>query len=198
MRQLCLILGIGILAGCGQEVWDVAQAPEESRENPATSPANPTPVSPTPAAHPEEIPAKPEEVQPQPPTPPVNPEENPFPVTPPNPSPVEIIEPVATNEPPVVVPPVQPVDPTTPETQSEEGALSPAEIIARKLISANPEENLEVLNEALEAWITQKGALPEKLSDMVNGELLPMLPMAPEGKAFIIDRAAKRIVLAAK
>ena len=191
MRQLCLILGIGILASCSQEGGDVAQAPEEARENPATSPAHPTPVSPAPVAHPEEA-------QPQPATPPVNPEENPFPVTPPNPTPVEIIEPVATNEPPVVVPPVQPADLTTPETQPEEGALSPAEIIARKLISTNPEENLEVLNEALEAWITQKGALPEKLSDMVNGELLPMLPMAPEGKAFIIDRDAKRIVLAAK
>jgi len=113
---------------------------------------------------------------------------------------VEIIEPVATNDPPVVPEPPQPVNPVTPETQPKEGdgALSPAEIIARKLISTDPEENLEVLNEALEAWITQKGGLPEKLSDMVNGELLPMLPMAPEGKAFIIDRAAKRIVLAAK
>ena len=194
MRQLCLLVGICILAGCSQERWDVAQAPENARENPA--PVNPVPAPEAPEVSPKENPVKPEVTLP--PTPPVIPEENPFPVTPPNPTPVEIIEPVATNKPPVGVEPVQPTNPATPEVQPEEGALSPAEIIARKLISSDPEENLEVLNEALEAWIAQKGGLPEKLSDMVNGELLPMLPMAPQGKAFIIDRDAKRIVLAAK
>ena len=193
MRQLCLFVGIGILVGCSQEGWDVAQAPESARDNKV--PATPVPAPSETVTTPEENPVKPEVTQP---LTPVSPEENPFPVTPPNPTPVEIIEPVATNDPPVVPEPPQPVNPVTPETQSEEGALSPAEIIARKLISTDPEENLEVLNEALEAWVTQKGGLPEKLSDMVNGELLPMLPMAPEGKAFIIDRDAKRIVLAAK
>ena len=193
MRQLCLFVGIGILVGCSQEGWDVAQAPESARDNKV--PATPVPAPSETVTTPEESPVKPEVTQP---LTSVSPEENPFPVTPPNPTPVEIIEPVATNDPPVVPEPPQPVNPVTPETQSEEGALSPADIIARKLISTDPEENLEVLNEALEAWVTQKGGLPEKLSDMVNGELLPMLPMAPEGKAFIIDRDAKRIVLAAK
>ena len=37
--------------------------------------------------------------------------------------------------------------------------------VARKLISDNPAENLEVLNMALEQWIQAKGELPERLED---------------------------------
>ena len=84
------------------------------------------------------------------------------------------------------------------ETNPAETELSPAEIVARKLISDDPEENLEVLNEALQMWLAAKGELPEKISDLVAEQLLPMLPMAPQGKFFKIDREAKRVVLVAE
>ena len=66
------------------------------------------------------------------------------------------------------------------------------------MISDDPEENLEVLNDALQRWIAAKGDLPEKIGDLVMEELLPMLPMAPQGKIFAIDRVAKLVVLVAK
>lgn len=103
---------------------------------------------------------------------------------PPETKPPEVIEPIVVEP----LPKPTPVDPN----------LSPAEIVARKLISDNPEENLEVLNDALQAWIAAKGDLPEKISDLVAEELLPMLPMAPQGKIFTIDRDAKTVVLVAK
>ena len=106
---------------------------------------------------------------------------------PPETKPPEVIEPI------VVEPLPKPTEPTP-----EDPNLSPAEIVARKLISDNPEENLEALNDALQAWIAAKGDLPEKISDLVAEELLPMLPMAPQGKIFTIDRDAKTVVLVAK
>jgi hypothetical protein len=92
-------------------------------------------------------------------------------------------------------------DPGTEPTKvasPDEEELSPAELIARKLISNNPDDNLEVLNEALERWLTQKGALPERMSDLVNEQFLPMLPMAPQGKTFSIDATNRRVVLITK
>ena len=47
-------------------------------------------------------------------------------------------------------------------------------------------------------WLATKGELPEKIGDLVAEQLLPMLPMAPQGKIFKIDREAKRIVLVAE
>ena len=142
--------------------------------------------------------APPAEPQPQPTVEPtVNPVqapgENVTPLTqpevtaPPETKPPEVIEPI------VVEPLPKPTEPTPVDPN-----LSPAEIVARKLISDNPEENLEVLNDALQAWIAAKGDLPEKISDLVAEELLPMLPMAPQGKIFTIDRDAKTVVLVAK
>jgi len=76
--------------------------------------------------------------------------------------------------------------------------LSPAEVIARKLISHDSDDNLEVLNEALERWLTKKEALPERVGDLVNEQFLPMLPMAPEGKVFVIDAESRRVILIAE
>jgi len=76
--------------------------------------------------------------------------------------------------------------------------LSPAEVIARKLISHDSDDNLEVLNEALERWLTKKEALPERVGDLVNEQFLPMLPMAPEGKVFVIDAENRRVILIAE
>ncbi len=94
----------------------------------------------------------------------------------------------ATVENPEVVPPK--TEPAKPE-------LTPKEIKNRKLISDDPQENLEVLNQALDAWLATHEELPEKIADLVIGDHLPMLPMAPVGQRFEIDQITKRIVLVA-
>ena len=105
---------------------------------------------------------------------------------------MKVIDPIEVT--PAPIPPKK----TPEETNPTETKLSPAEIVARKLISDDPEENLEVLNEALQMWLATKGELPEKISDLVAEQLLPMLPMAPQGKIFKIDREAKQVVLVAE
>ena len=54
------------------------------------------------------------------------------------------------------------------------------------------------LNEALERWLNQKNTLPERVSDLVAEQFLPMLPMAPEGKVFVIDSENRRVILIAE
>ena len=56
---------------------------------------------------------------------------------------------------------------------------------------------MEVLNQALDAWLATHEELPEKIADLVIGDHLPMLPMAPVGKRFEIDQITKRVVLVA-
>jgi hypothetical protein len=56
---------------------------------------------------------------------------------------------------------------------------------------------LEVLNQALDAWLATHEELPEKIADLVIGDHLPMLPMAPVGQRFEIDQITKRVVLVA-
>ena len=89
------------------------------------------------------------------------------------------------------------VEPTPPKTEPAKPELTPEEIKARKLISDDPEENLEVLNQALDAWLATHEELPEKIADLVIGDHLPMLPMAPVGQRFEIDQITKRVVLVA-
>ena len=104
--------------------------------------------------------------------------------------------------PAIAIPPNSPETKSAPalpllESNPAEDQLSLAEIVARKLISNNPDDNLEVLNQALEMWIATKGKLPEKVGDLVSEHLLPMLPMAPQGQIFAIDHDAKRVILVA-
>lgn len=75
---------------------------------------------------------------------------------------------------------------------------SAAKTIELKLISSNPADNLEVLNQALAKWILQKGTPPNEVTEMVRDGLLPMLPMAPTGQTFSIDQVAHRVVLIPK
>jgi hypothetical protein len=165
-----------ILAGCGQETVSVAQAPavpstpESEISSQTTTPSTPTQTD----TRKKTIPSEPEPVKSVPADPPKT---GPS-IKPANPE-------VTTPEPKKVAPP-------------EEEELPPAELIARKLISNNPDDNLEVLNEALERWLTQRGDLPERMSDLVNEQFLPMLPMAPQGKSFSIDAANQRVVLITK
>ena len=175
MGNLCPVVCMLILAGCGQESIGVAQAhtePTIESEAPSqtTSPATLALTEPPG----ETIPSEPESVKSVPTIPPKT-----SPVT--KPAKPEVITP----------------EPTKVASPDEE-ELSPAELIARKLISDNPDDNLEVLNEALEQWLTQKGDLPERISDLVNEQFLPMLPMAPQGKSFSIDATNRRVVLITK
>ena len=171
-----------ILAGCGQESGGVAQAhtaPGASTPEPAIESEAPSrTTSPATLAQTDTpkktIPSEPESVKSAPTIPPKT-----GPVT--KPAKPEVITP----------------EPTKVASPDEE-ELSPAELIARKLISDNPDDNLEVLNEALEQWLTQKGDLPERMSDLVNEQFLPMLPMAPQGKSFSIDATNRRVVLITK
>jgi hypothetical protein len=87
------------------------------------------------------------------------------------------------------------IEPTPPKTEPAKPELTPEEIKNRKLISDDPEDNLEVLNQALDAWLVAHEELPEKIADLVMGDHLPMLPMAPMGQRFEIDRIIKRVVL---
>tara|TARA_B100000029_G_C17519013_1_gene939105 strand:- start:24 stop:632 length:609 start_codon:yes stop_codon:yes gene_type:complete len=191
------LLGVAALSwGCGDiEMLDLAEAdtqeqrPRVVRQKPAPSQQpveNPTARTDTQEADPtvQDSPGTTEPVEPSgvdvfpdvPPGPPVStPEENPN-----QPEPPRDIEtpPTAVTEPAV--------QPKTPDEQDP---------LARKLISDNPEDNLEVLNMALQRWIEKKGKLPERLEQLVMEEFLPMLPMEPVGKMFAIDRKAKLVVL---
>jgi outer membrane biosynthesis protein TonB len=188
-----------ILASCGQESINVAQTrstddasvqgssvTSEASATPVqiNTPANPEPANPEPA-NPE--PANPEPANPEPANPePANPEPaNPEPANPEPANPEPANPEVASSGPKKVVPP-------------DQKELSPAEVIARKLISHDSDDNLEVLNEALERWLTKKEALPERVGDLVNEQFLPMLPMAPEGKIFVIDAENRRVILIAE
>ena len=69
------------------------------------------------------------------------------------------------------------------------------ERINHLLISDNPDDNLMVLNEALKIWLMKNRGLPEMLGNLVGKQYLPMLPMAPLGKVFAIDRESNSVVL---
>ena len=170
MKCLGSAIVIVILAGCSQEALDFAQT-TEPQSQPTVEPETP-PVNPAP--QPKKI---------------VTTTTNPEVTSPTKPSPVEVTDPIEVT--PTPTPPgIKPE-----ETDPANTELSPAEIVARKLISSDPMDNLEVLNDALEMWLATKGKLPEKIGDLVAEQLLPMLPMAPQGKIFKIDREAKRVVL---
>ena len=168
MKLLGKMLVCVVLAGCSQESLEFAQR-------------DITPVpKPQPAPQPEET------VLPEPPAKGTEPTEV---------EPAKIQPLPATVENPEGVPPK--VEPTPPKTEPATPELTPEEIKARKLISDDPEENLEVLNQALDAWLATHEELPEKIADLVMGDHLPMLPMAPMGQRFEIDQITKRVVLVA-
>ena len=175
MKCLGLAIAIVILAGCSQEALDSAQSSEPQSQ---------------PTVEPETVlgnlPPQPKEI--------VAPIIIPEVINPQTPSPVEVTDPIEVT--PTPTPPeIKPEETNPAITELSPAELSPAELVARKLISNDPIDNLEVLNDALEMWLATKGKLPEKIGDLVAEQLLPMLPMAPQGKIFEIDREAKRVVL---
>ena len=179
MKYLCPFFCVLILAGCGQASVDVTQTKTESDASTSVPPADPIEIparKSTPSQHTE-----------------AGKTQDPIPSAP---------------VPATTLPPKEVSNPANPEkgTPSEpkevsppsEEELSPAELIARKLISHDPGDNLEVLNEALKRWLTNRDALPERVGDLVNEQFLPMLPMAPAGKVFAIDAENRRVILIAE
>ena len=175
MKKLGPVMVAAVLAACGQGPQDIAQ-------NLSTQPEQPEP-------------SNVEEADPSPQTlkpisePPVTSPEGGTPTQPEVEPPTEV-KPVPPEPPKAVEPPTTPRVPAPGQAE-----LSEAELIARKLISTDPGDNLEVLNEALERWLAEKGALPERVSDLVGEQFLPMLPMAPLGKAFMIDAENRRVII---
>ncbi len=185
----CLSLAaIAILAGCSQETLDFAQTPVSAESEPQSeTKAQPVGLSP----------------QPKEPVPVVT---DPKVITSPPPPPQEGAKPLETDpaetDPaetdPAETDPAETDPAETDPAETDPAETDPAEIVARKLISDDPKDNLEVLNKALQTWLASKGELPEKIGDLVGEQLLPMLPMAPQGKIFEIDREANRVVLVAE
>ncbi|MBC8326474.1 MAG: hypothetical protein H8E27_12695 [Verrucomicrobia subdivision 3 bacterium] len=173
MKLLGKMLVCAVLVGCSQESLELAQQD--------ISPAPKPPL----ASQPEET------ILPEPPPKVAKPVVA-------EPSKIQLL-PAPVETPKVVPPKAEPTPPKTePAPEPAKPKLTPEEIKARKLISDDPEENLEVLNQALDAWLTTHEELPEKIADLVMGDHLPMLPMAPVGQRFEIDRVTNRVVLVAK
>ena len=175
MKKLGPVMVAAVLAACGQGPQDIAQ-------NPSTQPEQPEP------SNVEEADPSPQTLKPISEPPVTSPEGG----TPTQPE----VEPPTEVKPVPPEPPKEVEPPTTPRVPAPgQAELSEAELIARKLISTDPRDNLEVLNEALERWLAEKGALPERVSDLVGEQFLPMLPMAPLGKAFMIDAENRRVII---
>ena len=175
MKKLGPVMVAAVLAACGQGPQDIAQ-------NPSTQPEQPEP------SNEEEADPSPQTLKPISEPPVTSPEGGTL--TQPEVEPPTEVKPVPPEPPKEVEPPPTPRVPAPGQAE-----LSEAELIARKLISTDPGDNLEVLNEALERWLAEKGALPERVSDLVGEQFLPMLPMAPLGKAFMIDAENRRVII---
>lgn len=85
--------------------------------------------------------------------------------------------------PPLAVPPDSPAA----KAQTE---------LDRKLASGNPQLQLQVLDELLQAWAMSNPDLPKDLEEFVRAGMLTKIPPPPSGKRFLIDRKAGRVVLA--
>ena len=168
MKLLGKMLVCVVLAGCSQESLELAQRD----------------ITPLPKPPPDALPE--ESILPEPPAKGTEPTEV---------EPAKIQPLPATVENPEGVTPK--VEPAAPKAEPAKPELTPEEIKNRKLISDDPEDNLEVLNQALDAWLATHEELPEKIADLVMGDHLPMLPMAPMGQRFEIDLITKRVVLVA-
>ena len=183
MKKLGPAMVAAVLAACGQGPQEVAQAP-------GTQPTRPTQPE---QSNLEEADPGSQTLKPstEPPKTPEGGERN-QPVQP------EVVQPTEV-KPSQPDKPEEVVQPTTPRVPApDQSELSEAELIARKLISTDPTDNLEVLNEALDRWFAEKGTLPDRVSELVVEQFLPMLPMAPLGKVFMIDAENRRVFLVAE
>ncbi len=189
--HIYLIAAVTLAVGCGEIDFD----PQLSRakESPAYASRQ---VSP-PSSHQQAKPKNEETVQS-----PKTPEEPPAKAVKPAPAPVtpspdksleDPVEKPSTLQ-PDALPEISKTSPIGAKTKETKETKKTKEDTL-KLISDDPDKNLEVLNTALGRWIAEKGAMPERLEQLVMEQYLPMLPMEPIGKRFAIDPDKKIIIL---
>lgn len=65
----------------------------------------------------------------------------------------------------------------------------------KKLASGNPQLQLQVLDELLQAWVMSQNSVPKDLEELVRAKMLSKLPTPPPGKRFAIDQKAAQVVL---
>ena len=65
----------------------------------------------------------------------------------------------------------------------------------KKLASGNPQLQLQVLDDIVQAWVMSKGTLPKDLEELVKAKVLNSVPPAPPGKRFVIDAKKGHVVL---
>ncbi len=65
----------------------------------------------------------------------------------------------------------------------------------QKLASGNPQLQLQVLDDLVQAWVMSKGSLPKDLDELVKAKMLNSVPPAPPGKRFVIDAKKGHVVL---
>lgn len=88
------------------------------------------------------------------------------------------------------VPPVAgPADSPAAVAQSE---------LDKKLASGNPQIQLQVLDDLLQAWNMSQSSPPKDLEDFVKAKMLVRLPQPPPGKRFAIDQKLGRVVLVSR
>jgi hypothetical protein len=67
--------------------------------------------------------------------------------------------------------------------------------LEKKLASGNPQLQLQVLDDLLQAWNMSQSTPPKELEDFVKAKMLIRLPQPPPGKRFAIDQKLGRVVL---
>ncbi len=65
----------------------------------------------------------------------------------------------------------------------------------QKLASGNPQLQLQVLDDLVQAWVMSKGSLPKDLDELVKAKMLNSVPAAPPGRRFVIDARKGHVVL---
>lgn len=65
----------------------------------------------------------------------------------------------------------------------------------QKLASGNVQQQVQVLDELLQAWVMAKGVIPKDLEELVKAKMLSKVPTAPPGKRFAVDQKTGRAVV---
>lgn len=82
-----------------------------------------------------------------------------------------------------------------PAMPADSSAAKAHSAMDQKLASGNPQLQLQVLDELVQAWVMSKGSTPKDLDELVKAKMLNSVPLAPPGKRFVIDQKKGRVVL---
>ena len=65
----------------------------------------------------------------------------------------------------------------------------------QKLASGNVQQQVQVLDELVQAWVMTKNSIPKDLEELVKAKMLSKVPIAPPGKRFAVDQKTGRAVV---